>query len=208
MPVALLPPVSRSMGREQGAVPLTAGPRYVRGPGNSRWHRVRAGVRRPSRTTWTLWCGPYLSERADVEALQVDEVPADELVCGTCVGRALGAGQDDVPAGMPDLVFSPRWLSAPKWCPGSRRYDLIGEPSVPAHGSIGLCLACGDLVAVRSMGSRWCPTYGLVQHPPGVGLLDGCPFHAWQYVGLRPSGQAGCSCGWHDEPAVGGEGRG
>jgi hypothetical protein len=205
MPVALLPPLTRGCGRDRDALPLNSGPRYVRGPGNSRWHRARAGVRRPARTSWILWCGPFISDRPDAPAWQVDEVPAGHKVCGTCVGRALGAGQDDAPAGMPELVFEPRWLAPPRWCPGSRSHNLIGAPPQPAQGSVGVCLACGDLVAVRAMGPRWSPTAALIQHPPGTGLLAGCPFHGWQYIGLRRSGQAGCSCGWHDTPPPGGD---
>lgn len=199
MPVALLPPFTRSMGRTAGDTPLNSGPRYVRGPGNSRWHRVRAGVQRERWTTWDLWCGPFMQQRDDRPILTADELDAAEPVCGTCVGRALGAGQDEVPAGMPDLVFSPRWQTRPKRCPGSGSEDLIGRPAVPAQLSVGVCLACGDMVAVRGMGRRYDPRIGLTSHAPGDGLLVACPFHAWQYVVRRPSGRAGCRCGWHDE---------
>ncbi|MEU0078633.1 hypothetical protein ABZY58_12105 [Micromonospora tulbaghiae] len=199
MPVALLPPFTRSMARDLTAVPLNSGPRYVRGPASSRWHRVRAGVQRTDRTTWDLWCGPFMQQRDDRPIRTADHLDPGEQVCGTCVGRALGAGQDDVPAGMPGLVFSPRWLNPPKLCPGSGSEQLIGPRPESSHRSVGVCLACGDLVGVRCMGRRYDTRVGLTSHEPGAGLLPACPFHSWQYVVLRPSGRAGCTCGWHDE---------
>lgn len=195
MPVPLLPPLGSSPCRPPNATPLTSGPRYVRGSGNSRWHRIRWAYRQPDRIVYSFWCGPSLSDKhTSGPVVTRDDVDAGELVCGTCVGRALGAGQDDSPSDLPELVFSPRWLKPPRWCPGSRSEDLIGEPPAPAHGWVGMCLACGDLVAVRAMGGPWNPRYGLQQHPAGPGLLPGCPWHGWQYIGRR-SGGAGCRCG-------------
>lgn len=198
MPVALLPPLTSTPHRPAGATPLTTAPRYVRGPGNSRWHRPRSGYRSgDGHTLYSLWCGPYVSDRDQRRAfVGRDEVNHPEPVCGTCVGRALGVGQDDTPAGLPELVFSPRWISPPRWCPGSRSERLIGEPPVRAQGSVGLCLACGDLVAVRGMGRPYDPRYGLQQHEAGPGLVTPCPWHAWQYIVPRKDGTAGCSCGW------------
>lgn len=202
MPVALLPPLGSTSHRPPEATPLTTGPRYVRGQGNSRWHRVRCGYTQRGRTLFTFWCGPHLWDTPpDRRAWLTDDLPEHEPVCGTCVGRALGAGQDQVPSDLPPLVFSPRWLTPPRWCPGSRSEDLIGEPPGPAQGSVGLCLACGDLVAVRAMGGPWNPRYGLQRHPAGPGLVPPCPWHGWQFIGLSRDGSAGCRCGWGREVA-------
>jgi hypothetical protein len=208
MPVALLPPVTGGSHRLPGTLPLTSGPRYLRGPRNGRWHRPRAAVQYPERLVWTLWCGPAMFDRPDEPVLRADETPAGEPVCGTCVGRALGAGQDEVPPDLPALTFSPRWLSPPRHCPGSRAWDLFDRPAGSAHGSVGVCLACGDLVAVRTMGGPWRGYVATIQHAPGPGLVSGCPFHAWQHIRRRPSGRAGCVCGWHDEAPEGGDRRG
>lgn len=202
MPVALLPPLGSSPYRPPDATPLSTGPRYIRGRGNSRWHRPRCGYTQADQTLFTFWCGPHLWDRpAGDRAWLSDDLPEHEPACGTCVGRALGAGQDEVPLDLPPLVFSPRWLHPPRWCPGSRSEDLIGEPPAPAQGSVGVCLACGDLVAVRAMGSRWNPRAGLQQHVAGPGLVPACPWHGWQFTGAR-DGVAGCRCGWHAEIPV------
>ncbi|WBB94260.1 hypothetical protein [Verrucosispora sp. WMMC514] len=206
MPVALLPPVTGGSHRFPDAVPLTEGPRFVRGPRSGRWHRPRAAVRYPGRLVWALWCGPHLFDTEQVPVLRSDETPADGPVCGTCVGRALGAGQDETPTGLGELVFSPRWQEPPRRCPGSRAWDMFDRPDT-AHGSVGACLACGDLVAVRSMGGPWNPYAAPIEHVPGPGLVSACPFHAWQHIRRRPDGRAGCVCGWHDEAPAGGDGR-
>lgn len=204
MPVALLPPITSGPSRPPEATPLTTGPRYVRGRGNSRWHRARAGYRQSGRTLFVFWCGPHRWDRPEDRAWLTDDLPEREPVCGTCVGRALGAGQDQVPADLPPLVFSPRWITPPRLCPGSGSEQLIGEPPAPAQGSVGVCLACGDLVAVRSMGGPWNPRYGLQRHVAGPGLVPACPWHAWQYIGRRNDDTAGCRCGWRTDPVEAG----
>lgn len=200
MPVALLPPTSTGGSNWHGQQPLTEAPRYVRGQGNSRWHRVRSAIDNPARhgrdawTTYIFWCGPFGSTDAKTGPLWlVDDVPPGQPVCGTCVGRALGAGQDDIPAGLPPLLFSPRYQKPPAVCPGSRSRTLWTE--LPGH-RCGQCLACGDIVPIRVVGrgySAW--GAGPVNHPPGAGLVEGCPFHAWHRL-VERDGRAVCDCGW------------
>lgn len=196
MPVALLPPVSSSGGPWHGQKPLYSAPRYVRGRGNSRWHRPRSAAVWPDgRTIYAFWCGPSGTDGGKYGTIQlVDELPAAEPVCGTCVGRALGSGQEEIPAGLPNLRFDPRWLIEPRLCPGSRSRTLW----TPVD-RVGRCLACGDLVPVRVVGrgySAW--GAGPVNHPPGKGMVDPCPFHAWQRL-VERVGRAVCSCGWPGE---------
>ena len=197
MPVALLLPTTSSGGAWTGAMPLTTARRYVRGPGNSRWHRPRSGMQWPNgRISLSLWCGPSLSDSADRDQLlTADEVPADQPVCGTCEGRAIGAGQDPSPDGVPPLMFTPRWQAPPRFCPGSASRDLWASLQSAAR-SVGTCLACGDLVSIRVIGrgyNAW--GAGPIRHYPGAGLISPCPFHAWQRI-VRRGDVAGCACGW------------
>lgn len=192
MPVALLPPLTISCAQWDGkTVPIYEAPRYVRGPGNSRWHRPRCGNRRSARyATLTFWCGSGYVRLDD--CLGADSVPEPEPVCGTCEGRALGAGQDDTPAGVPRLAFEPRWLVPPRRCPGSGRcgiFECLGQ-------SAGRCLVCGDLVGLRAGGGPYNGWYGPVVHMPGPGLFPPCPWHAWNLPSKRAGGSVGCRCGW------------
>jgi hypothetical protein len=194
MPVALLPPITS--GGTWGTPtrpPLTEGPRYVRTRNATRWHRVRAGYQhdRDEHITWILWC---TKGGAGANVIAADEIPAGDDVCGPCVGKALGAKQDDTPPGLPSLRFDPRWLTPPSLCPGSGRESMFVEISA----RVGQCKACGEVLPTRYSGGRgystW-STYGVVKHAPGAGLVEPCPWHAWRH--LRSRGDtAGCECGW------------
>lgn len=198
-PVALLPPVTSGTHRPPGAVPLTSGPRYVRTRGMSRWHRSRSGWRDDQSTSIALWCGTFvrLNGEAGKSGLGIgcDDLPAGDQACGVCVGKALGAKQDPTPAGMPPLRFDPRYLTPPRLCPGSRSRTLwVGLGA--GHHTVGRCLACRQIVAVRAMG-RGYSTYGAgpVKHSPGPDLVGPCPWHAWNNIAVRGDGTVGCSCG-------------
>ena len=195
MPVALLMPTSSSGGEWRGQMPLNSARRYARGRSNSRWHRIRAGMQWPSgRVSLQYWCGQQVSDSPDGDQLwTVDELPESELACGTCVGRALGAGQDDVPADLPPLRFDPRWQTPPRHCPGSRSERLW----VQVSASVGRCLACGEFVGIRAMGGGGYNYgyFGAVQHDPGPGLVAPCPFHAWHRL-VRRGEDVACACGW------------
>jgi hypothetical protein len=115
-------------------------------------------------------------------------------VCGTCEGRALGAGQDELPAGMPALRFDPRWIDPPTRCPGSQ--SPMFQELAPR---VGRCLVCGQLQPLRGYGgSPWygCAGYGPAKHPPGPDLVDPCPWHAWRALTLAEDGSVRCGCNW------------
>jgi len=193
MPVALLPPVTSSGGPWSGQHPLHEAPRYVRGPNNSRWHRPRNATTWPDRRTiYGLWCGTSATDGGKYGPLWfTDQPPPDEPVCGTCEGRALGAKQDTLPVGLPELRFDPRWLQPPTRCPGSRSRTLWTP-----IGRCGQCLACGEIVPVRVIGvgySAW--GSGPVNHEPGDNLVPPCPFHSWQRLTAR-NNTAACDCGY------------
>jgi DNA (cytosine-5)-methyltransferase 1 len=110
--VELLPPFTRGLGFtldiEPRPTPLTRGPRFVRSKSMSRWHRVRDGVDYGTHIAYGLWCGTtaHLSAHRP-QLLTHDRDPVDGMpVCGTCEGRALGAGHDNN-EGPRDLLFTP-----------------------------------------------------------------------------------------------------
>lgn len=196
MTVVLEAPLTRAGGygswgtRHGPDMPLTAAPRYMRTAGMSRWHRPRSGYVSGFHGGRCIrfWCGPGLVWRDGV--LTAGAAAEGELVCGTCEGRAAGAGQDiwPVPSG-PLLVFSPRRLVPPKVCPGSRRERLAED----AGDRVLRCLACRQLVPGRSSGGPYNGVYGPVRHAPGPDLVAGCPFHAWNDLVLA-DGLAVCAC--------------
>jgi hypothetical protein len=191
--VTLLPPVSSAPGHFLADMePLGEGPRFVRTRGMSRWHRPRSGVRITGRdrTVYGCWCGYSVggSERAGA-FLAVEEPPAGEPVCGTCEGRAAGAGQDDSPTGRL-LLFTPRHIDPPTTCPASRSSMYEELPG----GRVGRCLACGDMQPLRAMGGPYNPRYAIVQHPTGQALVPACPFHRWRQLTAR-DGHVLCGCG-------------
>lgn len=191
MTVVLEPPLTRSAAwRVPGRTPpaaLAVAPRYLRTRTMGRWHRPRSGTHHPDtgRDSYLLWCGQTLGWQ---EILSAEAVPDGEMACGTCEGRAIGAGQDDWPGpGGPELLFEPRRLTPPRHCPGSRSehlYEVISQ-----HRDILRCLACREIVKGRGYGWR----YGPENHEPGAGLVPGCPFHAWQDLVIA-GGQAICAC--------------
>jgi hypothetical protein len=193
MTVALLPPVTSAPAKFLiGAEPLTEGPRFVRTQAMTRWHRPRSGVQYgDGRLVYQLWCVGHV--QGDT-FLSCDDLPAGDLVCGLCDGKAVGAGQDTGPEGR-QLVFSPRHITPPKNCPGSRTALFAELPG----GRAGRCLACSDVHPLRAMGGPYDPRYAIVQHPPGAALVTPCPFHRWRQLVAR-DGRARCSCGRETTP--------
>ncbi|MFG2307631.1 hypothetical protein ACGFS9_02910 [Streptomyces sp. NPDC048566] len=190
MSVDLLPPTTYS-AVSLDVEALAEGPRFVRTRGMSRWHRPRSGTRFPEgRVLFSCWCGYGVggSERAGAY-LGAEEPPAGEPVCGTCEGRAAGAGQDDSPTGRL-LLFSPRNAAPPATCPASRSDAYEALPG----GRVGRCLACGDMQPLRAMGGPYNPRYAIVQHPTGRALVQPCPFHRWRQLTVR-EGRVLCTCG-------------
>jgi len=170
--------------------PLLTAPRYMRTKGMSRWHRPRSGIRHVQQgyESWTFWCGQRANSRRN--PLGAAELPPGDPVCGTCEGRAVGAGQDEWPGGKV-LLFEPHRLITPKTCPGSRDERMFEW--VSHRGSVGRCLACGEHVAVRSMGGPFNGKVALTTHEPGGALVGGCPFHAWRELTVI-DGHAACAC--------------
>jgi hypothetical protein len=205
MPVALLPPITSSgpssWGPPDKKTPIASAERYARCRGMTRWHRIRSGYQRESGSrTFNLWCNGFVTDGSNKSGppLLADEVPAGDDVCAVCVGKALGAGQDETPAGMPKLRFDPRWLTPPSVCPGSGDSGLwVNVPN--ASWRVVLCLACGQLCAGRACGrSPYSSGWGPIRHAPGEQLVEPCPFHAWNHL-VRRGDTAGCACGWGAE---------
>lgn len=194
MTVTLLPPFTYSCGRTN-ATALATGPRFVRTRTMSRWHRTRSGVLYDGRRSFHTWCGQLVFDseprRNRGGFLGRDRDPVDGLpVCGTCEGRALGAGHDrnDGPR---DLLFSPH-PRRPRWCPGSNRPLYAGHEDPRGWPRVGTCLVCGAVERVRaSSHSYGGHTVGLTRHEP-LALIDPCPFHGWRHLTAR-GGVAVCA---------------
>lgn len=188
--VTLLPPTTGStVSLDIHA--LTTGPRFLRTRGMSRWHRPRSGSRHPGgRDCYTAWCGYSIGSSDRAPALTADEVPDGELVCATCEGRAIGAGQEQQDPTGRQLVFGPRELRPPKNCPGSRSNLVDPLPG----GTTARCLVCSDVHPLRAMGRPYDPRIGIVQHPPGAALVEPCPFHRWRQP-VRADNAVRCMCG-------------
>lgn len=191
MTVALFPPTTYGLGH-MDAEPLDEGPRFVRTGGMSRWHRPRSGVlMADARTIYAVWCGQQVGgSRRAAGLLTASTIPDTLPVCATCDGRAVGTGQEqDGPAGR-TLVFGPRHLAPPRFCPASRSSLYEALPG----GTAARCLACSDVHPIRAMGGPYASRVGIVQHPPGARLFGPCPFHRWRHPTLTDAGLR-CACG-------------
>lgn len=187
MTVPLLPPLCRSgYSNRFPAVALTEGPAYILGrPSNrveQRWHRVRSGqivttVDDEKRTIFTAWCG---NSHYATNVVAVDALPAGQLLCGTCEGRAKGHVGDD------GLIFSPNLLKPPRMCPSKALYVQTGY-------NVGRCLACGQLAALRCTGGPYNPREIITSHPP-LKLVPPCGFHGWRSL-VADGDSARCGCG-------------
>ncbi|MGR3875737.1 hypothetical protein ACUXZZ_45210 (plasmid) [Streptomyces graminifolii] len=186
MTVVLLPPTTGYLGRIE-ATPLLEGPRYLRNPTMTYWHRPRSGRRDNADqvVTYDLWCGPYVRGHL---ALTTETVPPGERVCATCDGRAVGAGQEENGPTGRTLAFQARYLKPPRFCPGSRTSMFAELPG----GRVGRCLVCQDHYPLRAMGG-YDSHFGIVQHDPGAGLVRPCPFHRWRALSAR-DGRIFCPC--------------
>lgn len=195
----LEPPYTRSAAATwlPRPTPLTTGPRLVRGDHPQRpgryWHRVRSGTRQPAathrpvaRATWHLWCGPMVFEP---HYLTANTVPDGEPLCGTCEGRAIGAGHPPVLPGISAgvLRFEPvTQRPAPPVCPISAR----GMRWSPAMDRLTwprfTCPVCGEVTGWYGRRPR--------RHEPGPGLVEPCPFHRWDQLVLDSDGRVRCAC--------------
>jgi predicted RNA-binding Zn-ribbon protein involved in translation (DUF1610 family) len=194
----LEPPYSRSAASpEPGREPVLVAPILVRTRGMGRWHRPRSGIHYTDRyrlpwkhgsTSLTLWCGQFVHDLS--EAVTADTAGRD-LLCGTCEGRAVGAGYPPVGVEVrSELVFSPRsTYRTPAVCPGVKR-RLVPDDRARAVA----CPACGELVALRASTRGYDFDVNLQGHPPGDGLVPPCPFHSWDELILCADGSARCAC--------------
>jgi hypothetical protein len=184
------PPLSYSMPHGRQPTVLWTGPRWLRNP--SRWHRVRSGVQYPhfDHATYHVWCGQTItSEKPATVELPTDGAP----LCGTCEGRAAGAGHPSPITPGVELRFDPERLIPPRWCPGGGPYGPARHVGEMVGHKVVRCGACGELVAeINAYG--WNPRAGVPRrHEPGPGLVPGCPLHAWRHLTRTVEGVA-CQC--------------
>lgn len=194
-PVRYEPPLTRSGVWPPGQhnVALPTGPRWMRGA--SRWHRIRSGIQHrtfAAHTSYHAWCGQILYP--DKARGMTDELPADGApLCGTCEGRAAGAGHPS-PLSGPQLLFSPMRLKPPRWCPGGAPKGHLAEESLRREigRNVVRCVVCGEVTRLKRMAwTEW--RVMPAQHEAGPGLVPGCPEHAWNHLAWR--GEVYCGCG-------------
>ena len=205
MPVALIPPNETGyFGYRQSDV-VMEGPVFARTRNATRWHRIRSGMRHhalihegrellPDRIAWHYWCSSGSASSTD--GLTLDELPDDGVpVCGTCEGRATGAGfpSGTIAVSMAHgLVFSPRSVKVPKVCPGSGKHGESLFERFPGD-RVGRCLVCNTVVAIRCGGGAYNPWMGPQSHEPGPELIPRCPLHQWRSLTVV-AGVAMCRC--------------
>lgn len=200
--VRLEPPYTRSLGSCADMAPLTRGPRLIRTHGMGRWHRPRSGVhisRRGGRTVFHMWCGQSVHFG---DAITAADLPSEDLLCGTCEGRACGAGYPATGAPLNEALLFEPWSSAPPpaRCP-SHRLGAWQFEHLP-YG-VFACPVCGEATRTRAAGGPYNSHLIIEGHAPGPGLIAPCPFHRWDWPALR-DGVAGCGCGAPRRPqAVG-----
>lgn len=190
-PVVYEPPLTRSAPWGRQPKVLRTGPRWIRGA--SRWHRVRSATVYDHGPCWQMWCGQTRFDRDRPD--RTDAPPTDGLpLCGTCEGRAVGAGHTS-PLGISKdtLLFRPARLTPPRWCPGGGPYGPAQHLAQVVGHRVVCCGACGELVAERNA-YGWNARGGLPrQHLPGSRLVPGCPQHAWRHLVHTVEGVA-CRC--------------
>lgn len=191
--VRLEPPYTRSLGSCADIRPLTRGPRLVRSSGSGRWHRTRSGTHHATRgnTVFHLWCGQAVHVG---DALIAGTLPEDQPLCGTCEGRACGAGHPATGTPLNEaLLFEPRSAAPPPArCP-SHRFGEWKLGGLPLRG-VFACPVCGSATRLRAAGGPYNSHSVIEGHAPGPGLIAPCPFHRWDWPALR-DGVVACGCG-------------
>lgn len=162
--IAKVPLLRESMasdGVRVTALPPWLGPAPTNRMGRY-WHRPRSAYRSLDGVLHvSVWCGPsfYVGSPRH-NPYQFTDDPPEDLRCGTCEGRWLGARRED------GLIFSPRDIFAPpKRCPGES-YDA----------TLRHCALCGAKV-----NAGW--RYGMAIHRPGPDLAvryRPCNRHGWE----------------------------
>jgi hypothetical protein len=188
--VSYAPPLtgSSTFGSEREVREVVdSGPAYIRTRTSTRWHRIRSCYHvlqewdDEIQTRWSYWCGQITGTYR--QPITTDEPPTAEPRCGTCEGRFAGWVRDH------GWLFTPRTLTPPKLCPGSQtRWVELHQGD-----RAGRCLVCHDVVAMRGFGGAYRWDWGAQKHPPGEGLVPGCPFHGWKSLRLH-NGAVVCDC--------------
>lgn len=197
--VRLEPPYGRGACLRD-VLPVRRGPRLARTRGMGRWHRPRSGIQftRASggaRVCFQFWCGQS-GQGADI--LTASEVPVGEPLCGTCEGRAVGAGHPPIGVELRvALLFEPvSSKPPPPVCPATKPRAYVDDRWLRlVHSSVFACPACGVPTRLRAAGGPYDSHVKIEGHQPGPDLLDPCPFHRWDSIVVRADGTAGCSCG-------------
>lgn len=156
-------------------------------------HRPRAAHRYPGRIAYWLWCGNSIHDGIGLYFPQ-----QGRPVCGTCEGRAIGAGwptSEQIITGRtaepwPRTRFTPRPLfDPPRWCPGRFWIDD------PSNWRRGTCLECHADVKLRSKGTWHRPSWGPEQHEP-YQMIPPCRRHGWLRTTWldRSTHTIGCAC--------------
>lgn len=197
--VRLEPPYSRSGGGRRGILPITRGPRLARTRGMGRWHRPRSGIQFTAdaalgaRVCFTFWCG-QAAQGGDV--LTAADVPDGEPLCGTCEGRAIGAGHPPVGVELRvALLFEPASSKPPPpACPATLIRWFGRTPW--GWNDVFPCPGCGVATKLRGAGSPYDSHVKITGHAPGHDLIEPCPFHRWDRVAISADGSTvGCACG-------------
>lgn len=160
-------------------------------------HRPRSGTRYHNRDCYHTWCGQSLHN-----PIPVDRPDALTPLCGTCEGRAVGAGwptwtettgNTNGPLGI--TRFTPRpYFDPPNTCPGTMSDYYLPEPG---NWRSGTCLVCHDHVQLRSSSTNggYTSTFGPRKHVP-YQMIPPCRHHAWRTLTWldRARYLVGCRC--------------
>lgn len=176
--------------------PINEGPAYLRGPRMGRWHRIRSAALWLHEWSgelvehYYLWCGQHASSHPGKSGVPIftDDLPDGQPSCGTCEGRAIGADPD-----RPEWLFQPATTQVPPRCPGSSTLLVAEDQTTWRYAT---CLVCRDVVRMRASGGPYASRWGAQTHPPGPGLVDPCPFHAWRELVLvkNSTGDTAAAC--------------
>lgn len=183
---ALLPPLATWSTYGTPPTILEDGPAFIMSPSGKAvyCHRPRSGHRYNNNLDcYHAWCGASIRRPRTVDRPD----PLTPL-CGTCEGRAIGAGWPtwaETIAGNPGPLgltrFTPRPdFDPPNICPGTMSDYYLPEPG---NWRSGTCLICHAAVKLRSSStaggynSRFGPQLHTPQH-----MIHPCRHHAWRYL--------------------------
>lgn len=198
---ALLPPAPTwATHRTNYPTILEDGPAFMISPHTTAkyCHRPRSGNRyhNPQRDCYHTWCGQSLHN-----PIPIDTPNQLTPLCGTCEGRAVGAGWPTWTETITNnhgpltlLRFTPRPdFDPPNLCPGSLSEYHLAEPG---NWRSGTCLICHAHVKLRASSSGYNPSrWGPQRHKPEH-MIPPCRHHAWLQITWidRTRSLIGCRC--------------